>query len=107
MPQKENNPWRVSYSAQLIDQLTLCFERAMRFGLDQELFDALTYIYENLRIRPLEWGDPLHQLKHLNLLICHRLYEMIYITYGVHEKEHTVFIQHIRLIPGHPLSEED
>ena len=107
MPPLENNPWRLSHSAEFIVQLKLWIRQAAQIGISQELIAGIKHIHENLQSQPLEWGDPLHRLKHLNLLICHRLYRRIYTTYGVHENEHTVFIQHIRLISGHPLSDDD
>jgi hypothetical protein len=63
-------------------------------------------VTENLRTKPLTWGDPLYHLLSLRLLMFRATQEMLLISYGVHEEEQIVFVRQFRIVPGSPLEEE-
>jgi hypothetical protein len=61
---------------------------------------------EKLETDPLAWGDPNYRLREMNLVICHRVYSMIDVYYGVHETEPFVFIKEFSVLHGYGLQSD-
>jgi hypothetical protein len=68
-----------------------------------EFASLISWAEEQLRNRPLEWGDPLYRLRQLNLPIYRGIRGYLVVEYGVKEDERLVFIKDYRLLPGNPL----
>lgn len=78
-------------------------ERAHALGIRQRYLDAFRQIEQNLRSDPLNWGDPLYTLRHLNLAVYHRCHDLVCVTYAVNQTHRVVWITHAIPMPGFPL----
>jgi hypothetical protein len=75
-------------------------------GRRREFNEAVAFIYEQLRKRPLEWGDPQYHLHAMGLLICRGIHEMLQVYYGVDEASRLVFIKEFEPVPCHPFERD-
>src|SRR5262249_61328788 len=92
MSEGPDTPYKVIHSGVIRDQLQRWAELAARAGVHAEYLGALRVIQENLERDPIGWGDPLYRARHLDLLICRRIYWFLRVTYGVHEEKRVGFI---------------
>jgi hypothetical protein len=99
-------PYRVIYSGVIREQLRRWGEEAKRLGFAQEYAEALRAINARLENEPLEWGDSLHSLPSLGLLICRGFHGAFYVSYGVDEANSLVYLRSFQSQPGHPLAGE-
>ena len=74
-------------------------------GVAARLAAALIYIREQLRQRPLEWGEPSRSVASLGLILCEGIHDRLHVSYGVHVAEALVFVRRYQALPGHPLVE--
>jgi hypothetical protein len=101
-----SDPWRLSSPLELNARMRRWFERSRQLGIHHDFVATLRQIHTALQTDPLQWGDPVHRLRHLSLLVCHRIHRMIHTTYGVHEARRIVFIRTMSILPPHPLADE-
>lgn len=98
-------PFHVAYSGTIISQVKKLLAEAKDLGIDKAFRAALARIHHELRNRPLDFGDPSHNLPHAELHIRHEIVRPNFVHWGVHEKSSTVFVKSIELWPGLPQKE--
>jgi hypothetical protein len=81
------------------DRLSKWVQRAKELGLRKRLLDALESIQENLRNRPLRWGDPQYHLKAMGLMMFRGLADFVQVNYGVDRVRRIVYISEFKLLP--------
>jgi hypothetical protein len=99
----DDAPFRVSNVARANAALAALATRAIELGVRERLADCLRRIQEELRARPLDWGEPKYRLRGAGLVMCVGFHDRISVTYGVHEQNRLVFVQSFEAQPGHPL----
>jgi len=68
-----------------------------------EFAQALDRIIGLLETRPLDWGDPLRDLRYMGLAMFRGQGEGFLVDYGVDNVRRIVYVASIRFAPWHPL----
>jgi hypothetical protein len=76
---------------------------ASGLGIRPQYEGALRALTQNLANRPLEWGDPQYRLRHMKLLVLHRLEPLFQAHYAVDEERRIVYLMQVSPRPGSPL----
>jgi hypothetical protein len=74
-------------------------KRAARIGKTASYLAALKMIYRQLTTAPTTWADPCNRLAHLDLLVYHRVYAPLYVSYAVDEARRIVFVKTLEPLP--------
>lgn len=106
MDPQRNDPWRLSTPPHLVARIRQWIDRATEFGIRDAFVNTITDIHEGLRSSPHTWGDPVHRLRSIKLLMCHRIYRMVHTTYGIHDEARIVFVKTMSIVGNHPLAGE-
>ncbi len=72
--------------------------QAFHKGRGAEFVAAFRQIIDELRTRPLEFGEPLYRLPALKLVVRQGVVGFLIVDYGVHESEQLVFISGFKLL---------
>jgi hypothetical protein len=67
-------------------------------GRIDQMIGALRVILQQLRTRPVEFGEQRYHLRHLHLLIYEGAVAPIGVCYGIHEENRFVVIRSFRLM---------
>ena len=95
----------VTFAAGLSDRLRGWGILAGRVGLGPEYLAALREVERQLRTRPREWGDPVHNFHGLGMVGYQRRTPTFIVRHAVHETHPLVFVRQMVLTPGSPLAE--
>lgn len=98
--------FQVVWTAFSQKQLQAFKNQAMQFDPEiRKSFAAqLRIIQRALEYVPLEWGESLTDLPHLDLKVCIGFHERLAVNYGVNTEKKVVFVRSIRMLAGHFLS---
>jgi hypothetical protein len=103
MPVDPSRPYKVVRAEAVRERLRQLREVAGEASLLEQYVEAIRAIEVHLIEHPLEWGDPLYRLPHLDLVMYRGIYWDIAVVYGVNEAERIVFIKEYDLLPRSPL----
>jgi hypothetical protein len=88
----------VTTSANVSKIIVRLDRKAVTENRSAEFRTALRTIFENLRLNPLEVGEPIKNLKALQLQIRAVALRPIYLEFGVHPKRRMVFVRVVKLM---------
>lgn len=105
---QEPSKYRIEWLADALSQVRELKTRAIQDGrlASQHFALQLRTIMRALEFVPLEWGEAINDVSTLELTNCAGFHERIAVNYGVHQEHRIVFVRSIRILSGHPLSEE-
>jgi hypothetical protein len=103
MPMKEESDFHVDRLKKVDEEMTSLAEKAASLGIRKELVQSLKTVVEQLRTRPLDWGDPVRRTRKKGGLVCRGVLPLLVTHYVVFEAERAVCILSIRPFPGSPL----
>ena len=95
--------FRVTPMPALTLAMSVLLRRAAIFGHSDRLAAFLEWMQIELATRPLEWGEPTHELKTAKMVVCLGFHDRVRVEYLVHPDTHEVFVTVIEPQPGHPL----
>jgi hypothetical protein len=107
MPDGPPGTYQVVYFPDLLKQLKQWAQRAVDLGLADQFRAALKSAQDRLQSDPMTWGDPLYRLRHLGLVVHHRVEPLFHVLYAVDENRRVVYVKNIKPRPGHPLGEQE
>ena len=96
-------PFDLEETQQARQQLWTLASTAAARGVLREYVAAVTDAVQQLRTRPLEWGDPDYRTRKQGGYVCHGLSGPLIVTYVVFEAERYVCILRVRALPSSPL----
>lgn len=88
-------------------QIRMWAERAAQIGNMAAYLAALKMIYRQLTTASSTWGDPCNRLPYLDLLVYHRIYAPLYVSYAVDEVRRIVYVKKLRPLPRSGLETEE
>ncbi len=97
-PGPEGGEYQVHNSGAIAQAFLQLQRRAIREGRGTEMLRAAREIYENLRQRPNEFGEPLYRLPNLLMQVRNGVIRPLYVDYAVCEDRPLVFIKAVRLL---------
>jgi hypothetical protein len=101
---KRSGPlYKVVYAENQRRAVRLYGTRAARRGILGAYLDAIRAMHEHLTVDPVAWGDPQNRLRHLGLLLCHRIEGPLRIHYAVDKTRRIVYLRTIQPMPGQGL----
>jgi hypothetical protein len=106
MPEEPGGTCRVVYFPQVVERMKGLAKRAVALGLAEQFREDLQQIQQKLLTESMTWGDPIYRLRHLGLVVHHRLEATMQILYAVDEQRRIVYVKEIKLRPDHPLGQE-
>ncbi len=86
------------------EQIRTLSARATAAGVYPELAPAVQIVYDELRTRPLEWGDPEWSTRRPGGMVYHGIARPLIVQYVVFEAERYVCIMNITPLPHSPLA---
>src|SRR5262245_55266988 len=92
MASGEESPYRVEPTGPAKAQIRKLVAKAVAAGEHQAVLDALRVIAQQLKTRPLEWGDPERRTRRKGGLVCHGIYSAIFVQYAVFKAEKVVLL---------------
>lgn len=102
MPDVPGPDFNVVFSTQNRERLRAWAKEAIRLGQGGQFLESLGRLIHNLAATPQTWGDPLYRLKHLGLVMYHRVFEFFYVSYAVDEQRRIVYVKEIKVQPDAP-----
>lgn len=105
MPRRESD-YRVDQLNKVKEQVRALAKKAKSLGILDAIRQTLETIIEQLRTRPLEWGDPERRTRKKGGYVYHGLLPPLFVRYVVFEPERAVCILQIRALPRSPLAGE-
>lgn len=94
-------PYQVDYAGLFLRQLEDLVNQAVRLGTLADLAATVKTIHQRLSMTPLEWGDPLYRLRHLELIVYRGTLAPINVHYAVDEQRKLVYLTQVWPMPGH------
>lgn len=82
-------------------------QRAAAKGTSAQYAAALKMIYRQLTTAPTTWGDPCNRLVHLGLMVYHRVYAPLYVSYAVDEERRIVYVKTLSALPRSGLETDE
>ncbi len=98
-------PFQVVFPQYILQNLKAWGQKAIALGIRQQFAAALRTVLAKMTVEPLRWGDPNFRLHNMGLLVCHRVYQMLDVTYAVDEQRRIVYVKEMKPLPGHPLGQ--
>jgi hypothetical protein len=92
--------YQVDRVPQVDEQIQALAKKAVTRSAKQQLVAALKTALEQLRTRPLDWGDPERRTRKKGGVICHGICTPIFVRYVVFEAERVVMILTVDPLPG-------
>jgi len=89
-------PFDIEETSLAKQQLRVLAKNALAGGKLQILASAFTHAVQQLRTRPLEWGDPEYRTRKQGGWVCHGISRPLVISYVVFEAERYVCILSVK-----------
>jgi hypothetical protein len=102
MPMSEGQ-YRIDQTRRVVKEIRNLTARATALGIRQEFFQAWHSIIEQLRSRPVEWGDPQWRIRKPGGSVCHGIASPLFVQFVVYEEERAVCILAVKAVPGSAL----
>ncbi len=99
-------PYHLSFAGRSKEQLNALREQAIRLGIKEDFVSALKQIEQRLSLDPLEWGDPLYQLRYLELLLYRGTHAPLNVIYAVDEARKLVYLTQVWPMPRYGYTQE-
>ena len=93
-------PYRLSYSRQIVERLQLLSDVAAANRLLRRYLELVDAMRRQLCTTPVDWGDPIFRYQNLGLDVYRRGLEMMVVTYAVDPMRRIVYIQDVQPMTG-------
>lgn len=100
----DGQSFRLDHLSRVKEQIGQLATKAANLGILDELLDALRSVEQQLRTRPLDWGDPQFHTHKQGGRVFRALHPPLIVRYAVFEEEHVVLILDIKPLPSSPLA---
>ena len=104
MASAEESTYEVSHVSAVVEQIRELTKKARQAGIQSEFVGAIEAIMEELKMRPLKWGDPEYHPKKPGSCVCHGIRDPLFVQYAVYEPERKVLLLKIKPLPSSPLA---
>jgi len=98
-----SGPYRIDASGRVMDQIRVLGVRAVRNGLVADFATALATLWTRLVATPTTWGDPVSNLRNLNLVMYRRVQGPIIVYYAVDDVNRISYVHSVWPFPGRGL----
>lgn len=99
-------PYELDLSGALKEQIRRMATRADQLGCGPSVRQSIIDIFNFLINRPREWGDPVRNRPHAQLVEYKWRHGDLLAIYAVHDRIPMVFLNHLIPLPHHPLQGE-
>ncbi len=100
-------PYELDMSGILKQRIRRMVERADQLGAGPAIRRSIAKMFNRLINRPREWGDPVQNRPHAQLVEYHGRYGEFVAIYAVHDRIPMVFFNHLIPLPRNPLFGEN
>ncbi len=107
MPDPQGTSFKLCWSEKNRARVRALGKKAVQNGIRDEFLEALKHILGKLATEPLSWGDPNYRLHAAGLVVCHGIYSILQVYYGVDTQRRLIYIKDIEPLPGHVLGQGD
>lgn len=98
----KTSPYKVVRSELHRIKLLEWIEKAADLDKRKAFVEILQEVERRLKFDPSVWGDPIFDLRKLQLQVFRGIHKCFVVEFGVHEEQRIVFIRSYALIAGHP-----
>jgi hypothetical protein len=103
---RSKRSYRTSFAGHSRQQLNALRDQAIRLGIEEQFSSVMRWIDRKLSVAPTEWGDPLYQLRHLELVMYRGTRTPLNVVYAVDEQRKLVYLTQVWPMPGHGYTQE-
>lgn len=103
MPPKNESEYHIDLLKKAKEDIALLAKKAASRGIRKDFIQAFKVVIEQLKTRPLEWGDPERKTLKKGGLVCHGVVPLLITHFVLYESERAVFIIQIQPFPGSAL----